>query len=674
MAFTYVTRDGSRLTPWMLREINRLDADLYRLFKVHVRVTSGIRTYEEQKKIFLERYVIASKVNGRKVYDTRVWNGVRYYRISSAGTVAVPGSSNHEIQGTKAAVDIRDTGADAGITVKGSTRGKWIRANASKYSLIASGDGFREGWHFDMTGIDRIPGTGIPSGSGGKLVEDGELGPATIKALQTVLGVTADGDWGAKTTTALQTRLVAVGQKISIDGDLGPATIRAMQVFLLGGDKADSIMGPNTIRGLQHYLNSGGKFRPAGWLEPDGQLGSATIKRLQAVLGVSQDGEIGPATVTALQKKLVAMGHKITVDGDLGPATIKALQSVVKSTADGELGPNTIKALQNYLNAGGKFPPATTTPPVTPPPTTVPGRNATSRPLADIQKFLKVPVTNKWDLATANATKAFQKSKFVDEDYIWGVTCDGFAFPPANVWAFGVDYSFARPSADLLSMRTVRFAARYLWRTVQSDGKTNKGLSKAEYNSLMSKGIQVAFIYEEDGKELTLGYDAGVRVAKAAEAYRNEQGLPVKPIYFNVDFNATDSTQLAKIWDALRGVASVIGIKRVGLYAGYNVIKAAFDQKLITFGMQTYAWSNGQWDSRAQLRQWSNNQWGGSVDFQYAMAAEFGQTPIVPAPEPEPDPDPDPKPEDSVLVDREHLETVRENLKLVLSQVESLLG
>ena len=577
MAFTYVTRDGSRLTPWMLREINRLDADLYRLFKVHVRVTSGIRTYEEQKKIFLERYVIASKVNGRKVYDTRVWNGVRYYRISSAGTVAVPGSSNHEIQGTKAAVDIRDTGADAGITVKGSTRGKWIRANASKYSLIASGDGFGEGWHFDMTGIDRIPGTGIPSGSGGKLVEDGELGPATIKALQTVLGVTADGDWGAKTTTALQTRLVAVG-------------------------------------------------------------------------------------------------HKISIDGDLGPATIKALQSVVKSTADGELGPNTIKALQNYLNAGGKFPPATTTPPVTPPPTTVPGRNATSRPLADIQKFLKVPVTNKWDLATANATKAFQKSKFIDEDYVWGVTCDGFAFPPANIYAFGVDYSFARPSADLLSMRRVWFAARYLWRTVQSDGKTNKGLSKVEYDALQAKGIQVAFIYEEDGKELTLGYDAGVRVAKAAEAYRNEQGLPVKPIYFNVDFNATDSTQLAKIWDALRGVASVIGIKRVGLYAGYNVIKAAFDQKLITFGMQTYAWSNGQWDSRAQLRQWSNNQWGGSVDFQYAMAAEFGQTPIVPAPEPEPDPDPDPKPEDSVLVDREHLETVRENLKLVLSQVESLLG
>lgn len=170
-AYTEVWRDGSRLTLWMLYVITLLDADLFRMFGVHVLVSSAIRTYEEQKAIFLSRYVTAADVNGRRVYDTRIWNGVRWYRISSAGTVAVPGTSNHEIQGTKAAVDLRDTGGDAGITVATSVRGRWIRQWCrDKGLLIASGDGFGEGWHFDVPGIFRIPPT-TPAGSGGSASE-----------------------------------------------------------------------------------------------------------------------------------------------------------------------------------------------------------------------------------------------------------------------------------------------------------------------------------------------------------------------------------------------------------------------------------------------------------------------------------------------------------------------
>ena len=166
--YVEVWRDGARLTLWMLYVITLLDADLYRMFGVHVLVSSAIRTYADQERIFRQRYVTAANVKGRRVYDTRVWNGVRWYRISSAGTVAVPGTSNHEIQGTKAAVDLRDTGKDAGITVATSARGKWIRKWCrDKGLLIASGDGFREGWHFDVPGIFRTPPT-IPSGGGSK--------------------------------------------------------------------------------------------------------------------------------------------------------------------------------------------------------------------------------------------------------------------------------------------------------------------------------------------------------------------------------------------------------------------------------------------------------------------------------------------------------------------------
>ncbi|QGJ92707.1 lysin A [Microbacterium phage Megan] len=149
----FVWRDGQRLTAWMLYVITLLDIDLFRIFGVHVIVSSGIRTYAEQEAIFRSRYVTAGNVNGRYVYDTRWWNGVLWYRISSAGTVAVPGTSNHEIQGSKAAVDLRDTGRDAGIATAGSARSNWLRANAGAYGLIASGFSFNEAWHYDVPNI-----------------------------------------------------------------------------------------------------------------------------------------------------------------------------------------------------------------------------------------------------------------------------------------------------------------------------------------------------------------------------------------------------------------------------------------------------------------------------------------------------------------------------------------
>ncbi|UVK60358.1 lysin A [Microbacterium phage TurboVicky] len=158
---------NARVTPWMHYQLSRLDADLRRFFGVGLVANSGIRLAQEQLDIWYARYTRTP--NGRRVYDTRWWNGQLWYRISPAGTVAQPGTSNHEIQGSKAAVDIQDTGADAGITSKNSTRGRWIRANASNYSLIASGDGFGEGWHFDITGIyNNVPGA--PAGGGGTAI------------------------------------------------------------------------------------------------------------------------------------------------------------------------------------------------------------------------------------------------------------------------------------------------------------------------------------------------------------------------------------------------------------------------------------------------------------------------------------------------------------------------
>ncbi|WNN96054.1 endolysin [Microbacterium phage Schimmels22] len=179
---SYVWWGNARVTPYMHYQLTRLDSDLKRLFGVGLVANSGIRLPQEQIDIFLQRYVRAGDVRGRKVYDTRWWNGVLWYRISPAGTVAQPGTSNHEIQGDKAAVDIQDTGADAGITSKSSTRGRWLRANASNYALIASGDGFGEGWHFDIVGIWRA----VPGGGG--------TAPATPKESDNMQSISINGN------------------------------------------------------------------------------------------------------------------------------------------------------------------------------------------------------------------------------------------------------------------------------------------------------------------------------------------------------------------------------------------------------------------------------------------------------------------------------------------------
>mgnify|MGYP002723424092 CR=1 FL=1 len=159
----FVTRNGQRVTLWMAYQIDRLAQAFWLRFGLLLLVMSGIRTYQEQVDIFLSRYVTASNINGRKVYDTRVWNGTRYYRISAAGTVAVPGTSNHEIQGSNAAVDFGDSGRDPGVSVANTERANWLKANAPAYDLIPEGYNFREPWHYLALNIFNTP----PASGGG---------------------------------------------------------------------------------------------------------------------------------------------------------------------------------------------------------------------------------------------------------------------------------------------------------------------------------------------------------------------------------------------------------------------------------------------------------------------------------------------------------------------------
>jgi hypothetical protein len=190
--------------------------------------------------------------------------------------------------------------------------------------------------------------------------------------------------------------------------------------------------------------------------------------------------------------------------------------------------------------------------------------------------------------------------------------------------ATGVDYSWARPSPSGLKADGYTFACRYL-----SNDTTGKNLSASEASALWAAGVDVVANWEDSATAALDGHAQGVSDATTADSQASSDGGPsTRPIYFSIDFDA-ESSDMASIEAYFEGVASVIGLSRTGAYGGYAAINDLFNSGKITFGWQTYAWSSGQWDSRAQLRQVQNGiTAAGSADCcdeDQAVAADYGQ-------------------------------------------------
>src|SRR5687768_6522387 len=132
-----------------------------------------------------------------------------------------------------------------------------------------------------------------PAALAEKTVERGDRGP-TVRKLQRLLGVGADGVFGK-------------------------GTVRAVKRFQRRrGLKADGIAGPGTWRALKRRStarrsSSGGRVRSRG----------SSVRLLQRKLGVSADGVFGPGTYRAVKRFQRRRG--LTADGVVGPATWRAL-------------------------------------------------------------------------------------------------------------------------------------------------------------------------------------------------------------------------------------------------------------------------------------------------------------------------------------------------------------
>ena len=124
----------------------------------------------------------------------------------------------------------------------------------------------------------------------------------------------------------------------------------------------------------------------------------------------------------------------------------------------------------------------------------------------------------------------------------------------------GIDYSFGRPDLEAVKDAGYSFAVRYL-----SYSPNAKNLSNAEADQLRAAGIDVVSNWEYYGdwdNDFSGGFPTGREHAtEADQLHRACGGPPSRPIYFSVDFEATEDQQ-AVIDAYFDGVASVIGLER----------------------------------------------------------------------------------------------------------------
>lgn len=244
MGYQFTTRNGQRVELNVAADFDRMNAAFKKAFPgISLIVSSGTRTDAEQEAIFRARYVLAGQVNGRPVYDTRWWNGQLWYRVSSAGTVATPGTSNHQVSGPNGprSIDIRDTGADAGVTVRGSRRDLWMQEHADDFQFENEGYNYREAWHKTNRGqIGQYAPAPKPTPK--PVPPSGRPNPwNTVKRwswrgiaamLRKYYGYRGDNTPGPVMMAAFQRFLRQYGYTGRIDGDYGDGTAKAHQRWL----------------------------------------------------------------------------------------------------------------------------------------------------------------------------------------------------------------------------------------------------------------------------------------------------------------------------------------------------------------------------------------------------------------------------------------------------------
>ncbi|OBK45539.1 twin-arginine translocation pathway signal [Mycobacterium gordonae] len=170
-----------------------------------------------------------------------------------------------------------------------------------------------------------------------------------------------------------------------------------------------------------------------------------------------------------------------------------------------------------------------------------------------------------------------------------------------------------------------------------------KPITRQYADSLRTAGLHIVsnFQYGKPGgsapSDFTRGYDGGVADAQAALSLHNAAGGGASaPIFFSVDDNIDQGTwnSLALPW--FRGINSVLGVGRTGIYGHSRACGWAISDNVIgnsttpghRWAWQTRSWSNGDREPAAVLYQGVVNGpllAGTQIDIDDVLAADYGQ-------------------------------------------------
>lgn len=175
-----------------------------------------------------------------------------------------------------------------------------------------------------------------------------------------------------------------------------------------------------------------------------------------------------------------------------------------------------------------------------------------------------------------------------------------------------------------------------------------KPITRQYADALRAAGLHIVsnFQYGKPGwsapSDFTRGYDGGVADAQTAlRLHAAAGGSGSAPIFFSVDDNIDLNTWNGTALDWFRGINSVLGVARTGIYGHSQACTWAIKDDVIghsstpghRWAWQTRSWSNGQREPAAVLYQEVVNTaanpgpllGGIHVDVDEVLAADFGQ-------------------------------------------------
>jgi hypothetical protein len=170
-----------------------------------------------------------------------------------------------------------------------------------------------------------------------------------------------------------------------------------------------------------------------------------------------------------------------------------------------------------------------------------------------------------------------------------------------------------------------------------------KPITREYADSLRAAGLHIVsnFQYGKPGgsapSDFTRGHDGGVADAQTAQRLHAAAGGPGSaPIFFSVDDDIDLNTWNGPAIEWFRGINSVLGVGRTGIYGHANACGWAIKDGVIgnsstpgfRWAWQTRSWSHGQREPAAVLYQGVVNGpilGGTSIDIDDVLAADYGQ-------------------------------------------------